>query len=251
MASTVAFNFRYGTSILHRLDPRVKIIFLALISLSTLNAGSVGLLALSLLFAVLAVDIRLPVSKIAFELRYFGVFIFFVFITRCLTEPGDPFLTFKFITVTEQGLAEGSLASWRLALVIVMGLLLSVSTRPKEIRTAVEILFGPIPFLPEKRIAVMIGLIVRFIPVILHLTREMSEAQRARAIEQRNNPIYRASHLVLPVMRRIVDRADRLANAMEARCFDENRPTPPLKMGLADWRAMPVVLSVCLLLVLA
>ncbi len=249
MANTVAFNFRSGTSILHRLDPRFKIVFLALISLSTLNAGAAGLLVLTLLFALLAVDIRLPVSKIAFELRYFGFFIFIVFITRCLTEPGVPVFTYKFITVTQQGLVEGSLAAWRLALVILMGLLLSVSTRPKEIRTAVEILFGPIPFLPEKRIAVMIGLIVRFIPVILHLTREMSEAQRARAIEQRKNPIYQASHLVLPVMRRIVGRADCLASAMEARCFDENRPTPPLEMGFADWRAMMVVLSVCLLLI--
>lgn len=251
MASTVAFNFRSGTSILHRLDPRFKIVFLALISLSTLNAGGVGLLVLTVLFVMLAVDIRLPVSKIAFELRYFGIFLFVVFITRCLTEPGDPLFTYKFMTVTQQGLVEGSFAAWRLALVILMGLLFSVSTRPKEIRTAVEILFGPIPFLPEKRIAVMIGLIVRFIPVILHLTREMSEAQQARAIEQRKNPIYRASHLVLPVMRRIVDRADRLACAMESRCFDENRPTPPLKMGFADWRAMSVVLSVCLLLILS
>ncbi|MCP3889836.1 MAG: energy-coupling factor transporter transmembrane protein EcfT [Desulfobulbaceae bacterium] len=250
MANTVAFNFRSGTSILHRLDPRFKIIFLALLSLSTLNAGCASLLVLTLLFSLLVVDIRLPLSKISFELRYFGVFLFIVFITRCLTEPGIPVFSFKAIIVTQQGVMEGGLASWRLALVILMSLLLSVSTRPKEIRTAVEILFKPIPFLPEKRIAVMIGLIVRFIPVILHLTREMSEAQRARAIEQRKSPIYRASHLVLPVMRRIVGRADHLASAMEARCFDENRPTPPLKMGVADWQATTVVVSICLLLFL-
>ncbi len=132
-----------------------------------------------------------------------------------------------------------------------MGLLFSVSTRPKEIRTAVELLFGPVPFLPEKRLAVMIGLIVRFIPVILHVTREMADAQRARGIEQRRNPVYRASHLVLPVMRRTVNRAEQLVDAMESRCFDENRPTPPLKAGAADWRAMTVVLAVCLFLVIA
>jgi len=50
MAHTVAFNFRSGESLLHRLDPRFKVIFLALISLSTLSAGAVGLGLLTLLF---------------------------------------------------------------------------------------------------------------------------------------------------------------------------------------------------------
>ena len=100
----------------------------------------------------------------------------------------------------------------------------------------------------KKRIAVMIGLIVRFIPVILHLTREVSDAQRARAIEQRRNPIYRASHLALPIMRRTLGRAELLADAMESRCFNENRPTPSLYAAAIDWRAMAAVLVVCLCL---
>jgi len=250
MAHTVAFNFRSGSSILHGLDPRFKIIFLAAISLSTLGAGSTGLLLLTLLFAALAMDIRLPVRAIASELRYFAVFLVIIFIARCLTEPGEPLFSTKFIAVSQQGIVEGVLAAWRLALIIVMGLLFSVATRPKEIRTAVEILFAPVPFLPAKRIGVMIGLIVRFIPVILHVTREVSDAQRARAIEQRKNPVYHASHLVLPVMRRTVERAERLASAMESRCFDENRPTPPQQSGAADWWAMAVVLVVCLILIL-
>ena len=251
MAHTVAFNFRSGDSLLHRLDPRFKVIFLALISLSALRAGPAGLGLLSLLFCGLIIDIRLPVARLASELRYFGFFLSVIFIARCLTEPGDILTSYSFITVTRQGILEGTLAAWRLALIIVMGLLFSVSTRPKEIRTAVEILFARVPLFPEKRVAVMIGLIVRFIPVILHVSREVSDAQRARAIEQRKNPIYRASSLALPIMRRTVGRAEQLASAMEARCFNENRPTPPLRSKSGDWWAMAVVMAVCLLLVAA
>ena len=248
MAHTVAFNFQCGNSILHRLDPRFKMIFLALISLSTANANASGLLLLTVLFTALAADIRLPVKAIAFELRYFVFFLLVVFVARCLTEPGETAFSFKSIVVSHQGIVEGALAAWRLALIILMGLLLSVSTRPKEIRTAVEILFAPVPLFPEKRVAVMIGLIVRFIPVILHLTRETSDAQRARAIEQRKNPIYHTTHLVLPVIRRTVNQAERLASAMESRCFDENRPTPSLKAGPIDWCAVAVISAVCLVL---
>jgi biotin transport system permease protein len=248
MAHTVAFSFRNGSSILHRLDPRFKIIFLALISLSTLKAGIAGLLLLTLVFGSLAAEMRLPLKSITFELRYFSFFLLIIFVAKCLTEQGIPLLTVKFITVTDRGIIEGALASWRLALIILMGLLFSFTTRPKDIRTAVEILFTRVPLLPEKRIAIMIGLIVRFIPVILHLTREVSDAQRARAIEQRKNPIYRASRLVLPIMRRTLGRAELLANSMESRCFDENRPTPALYATAFDWWTMIAVLVVCIFL---
>jgi biotin transport system permease protein len=251
MAHTVAFNFRTGNSLLHRLDPRFKIVFLALISLSALGAGPAGLGLLSLLFGGLIVDIRLPVARLASELRYFCFLLIIIFIARCLTEPGDILFSYGFVAVTRQGIVEGTLAAWRLALIIVMGLLFSVSTRPKEIRTAVEILFARVPLLPEKRIAVMIGLIVRFIPVILQVAGEVADAQRARAIEQRKNPVYRASSLALPIMRRTVGRADQLAGAMEARCFNENRPTPKLKAKPLDWLGVVTVLALCLFLLLA
>lgn len=246
MAHTVAFNFRSGSSVLHRLDPRFKVIFLAIISLSTLKAGGPGLLLLTLVFGGVAAEMHLPVKSIAFELRYFSFFLLIIFVARCLTEPGIPVFTFKFFTVSDQGIIEGALASWRLALVILMGLLFSFTTRPKDIRTAVEILFAWIPLLPEKRIAVMIGLIVRFIPIILHITRQVSDAQRARAIEQRRNPIYRTTHLALPIMRRTLGRAELLAEAMESRCFNENRPTPALYAAAIDWWATAAVLVVCL-----
>ncbi len=238
MAQTITFHFQPGTSFLHQMDPRCKIICLALVSLSTLKAVTAGLLLLTLLFAVLAWDADLPGKTIFFELRYFGLFLLVVFISNCLTQPGTPIYSLKGINITREGVVEGLFASWRLALIILMGLLFSVSTRPKDIRTAIEHLLAPIPFVPEKRIAVMMGLIVRFIPVILGTTREISDAQRARAIDQRKNPILRMSRLVLPVMRRTIGRSQRLADAMESRCFDENRPTPPLKMVRTDWQAI-------------
>ncbi len=246
MAQTIAFHFRAGTGFLHRMDPRCKIICLALISLSTLKALTPGLLLLTLLFGILVLDVHLPGRTIFFELRYFGLFLLVVFVSKCLTQPGTSIFSLKGVSITHEGVIEGLLASWRLALVILMGLLFSVSTRPKDIRTAVEHLLAPVPFVPEKRIAVMMGLIVRFIPVILSTTREISDAQRARAIDQRKNPIARMSRLVLPVMRRTIDRSQRLATAMESRCFDEDRPSPPLNMVKADWQAIMIVIIFCI-----
>lgn len=245
MAQPIAFHFRSGDSLPHRMDPRFKLIFLALISLSILNSGPAGLAVLTPLLVLLAAGIRLPARAMIYELRYFAILLFFVFSARCLTVPGDPLFSLGGVSATHQGLVDGAVVCWRLALVVLMGLLLSVSTRPKEIRTAVEHLFHPLPWVPEKRIATMLGLIVRFIPVILTLTRETADAQRARTVEQRKNPVYRLSRLAFPIMRRTVDGADRLATAMEARCFDENRPTPPLSAARADWISLPIVVGLC------
>jgi biotin transport system permease protein len=69
----------------------------------------------------------------------------------------------------------------------------------------------------------MIGLIMRFVPVILDQAKETSKAQRVRGVENRKNPVYRLIKLAIPLIRRTFESADKLAVAMEARCYSENR----------------------------
>jgi energy-coupling factor transporter transmembrane protein EcfT len=99
----------------------------------------------------------------------------------------------------------------------------------------VESLLKPFPFIPRKRVALMMGLLLRFLPLILSAARETADAQRARAIENRRNPVYRMVKLIIPLMRRAFLEADRLATAMEARCYTEDRVTPPIRTRSGDW----------------
>ena len=126
-----------------------------------------------------------------------------VFMIRFVATPGEPWFQLFQITFTRQGMMDGLLVCWRLLLVVLMGFIFVSSTRTSDIKSAVERLLAPIPLIPEKRVATMMGLIVRFIPVIFQKAQGISEAQKARCITHRKNPIYRLQVLSMPLMRGI------------------------------------------------
>jgi len=71
--------------------------------------------------------------------------------------------------------------------------------------------------------------------VILEQAARTSDAQRARAVENRRNPIRRMAVFGMPLMRRTLETAGNLAVAMEARCYSEKRTDPELKTEPRDW----------------
>ena len=84
----------------------------------------------------------------------------------------------------------------------------------------------------------MISLLVRFIPMILSQARETADAQRARCIECRKNPVVRLVKLTVALLRRIFEDADRLVVAMEARCYTEDRTGPSFSATRLDWAVL-------------
>ena len=91
---------------------------------------------------------------------------------------------------------------------------------------------------------------MRFIPVILHQVRETVEAQKARCVEKRKNPMDRLKKIGLPLLRRTFQTADDLAVAMEARCYSENRTDPEFTANLRDWVVLTVILGLFLLAII-
>ncbi|RLB95512.1 MAG: hypothetical protein DRH50_04015 [Deltaproteobacteria bacterium] len=90
---------------------------------------------------------------------------------------------------------------------------------------------------------------VRFLPVIIDQVKESADAQRARGVENRKNPVYRLGKLGIPIMRRTFERADKLAVAMEARCYSENRTDPVLSSSIMDWIALCGVVCLCIVII--
>jgi len=90
MTELTAFGYRPGTTLLHRMDVRFKILFLILISLSSLKTTPPALLVLTLVLSALMLDARFPVRRVIKEMRYFIVLLLMVFAARCLTTPGAP-----------------------------------------------------------------------------------------------------------------------------------------------------------------
>ncbi|MBW2156772.1 MAG: hypothetical protein JRG87_09015, partial [Deltaproteobacteria bacterium] len=134
MAELTVFGFRQGTSLLHRLDVRFKLIFLVLISLSSLKAQVAGLSLLTLILVVALINVRVSLGSILRDLRYASVLLIFIFVARALSTSGSVLVEFKIISVTREGLYEGALVCWRLVIVIMAGLTFVLTTRPSEIK---------------------------------------------------------------------------------------------------------------------
>jgi len=246
MAELTLFSYISGVSLLHKMDARFKIILIILLSLLSLNQYFIELGILTVLLLGMIVNARLPLKTGFRELRYFLILLFFVFVARMLSTGGSALLSLKFVNISMQGIYDGILICWRLAFIMILGFAFISTTRPSEIKSAVQWFLKPVPFIPEKKVAVMMGLILRFVPVIFDQAGETAQAQKARGVENRKNPVYRLIKLGLPLIRRTFERADNLVAAMEARGFTENRTDPELVSHKRDWIALIAVSCLCI-----
>ena len=246
MAELTAFGYFSGNSLLHSLDSRFKLLFISVLSLVSLNLNFEALGIISILLIGFIIYSRLPLYAMFKELRFFYILLAFVFVARALSTGGDPVIEVKFFSVSGEGLSDGLLVCWRLALVVLLAFAMITTTRPSDIKAAVQWYLKPMPIIPEKKVAVMMGLILRFVPVIFDQAAETVEAQKARCVQNRKNPVYRLVKLGFPLLRRTFERADDLVAAMEARGFTENRTDPQLAAHRRDWIALCVVTCLCL-----
>lgn len=246
MAQLTEFGFHPGRSITHTLDPRFKLVFMALISLSTLQAGPLSLLLLTAALLGVFLDIRTPLGVAMGVLRRFLILFFLIFVARALSTPGSPLVEFAGIAATRQGVVDGAAVCWRLGLIVMAGMTLVSTTRTSEIRAAVVWFLRPFPFIPGQRVATMMSLVMRFLPFILSRAEDTASAQRARCVENRKNPLYRIKVFAIPLFRRAFLDADDLAAAMEARCYSDHRTDPSLSSTSRDWTAALLILALCL-----
>lgn len=107
MAELTPFAYCSGNSLFHRLDVRCKLLCLALISLSSLNAQSAALALLTALLFLAMIHIRLSFRSVLGEMRYFFILLAFVFSARALSTPGEPLADLMIARVTKEGAAQG------------------------------------------------------------------------------------------------------------------------------------------------
>jgi energy-coupling factor transporter transmembrane protein EcfT len=250
MAELNVLGFHAGSSVVHKLDVRFKLLFLVVVSLSSLKSFVPSLSILTLVLMVTLIHTGLPLKMALKDFRYVFLLLLVVFMARSLSVPGLPVVELWAVSVTREGLYQGMIVCWRLMIVIMIGLSFVLTTRSSEIKAAVEWILKPFPWIPAKRIAFMMSLIVRFIPIIFEQAKKTAEAQRARGVESRKNPVYRLKMFGIPLMRRIFERADKLVLAMEARCYSDNRTDSLLSCSARDWIALVGVACLCLVIIL-
>ena len=245
MDSSNTFAYHAGTSLLHGLDVRCKLICISLVSLSLLKAEMPALGGLSVLLFYMMIHSKIHPWQVVKNLKYFLVLLGFVFISRAMTTEGNPIYSFRGMALTEEGVFEGCTVVWRFFLVMISGILFTVTTPPSHVKTAVQWFLAPVPFIPEKRAGIMVSLFLKFLPLMVHQAHEVSMAQRSRCGHLEKNPVKRVKRLALPLMKTMVQRADGLALGMTARGYTEDRTELPLQ---PSGRELPVLIF-CIIMV--
>lgn len=213
-------------SVIHALDPRVKIIYTFLFMIAiflTDKFYAYALLALLVLF--LCIVSKIPIKFMFQGLRTLVPLLILTFLINALMGQGDSIFRYGIINITYQGLRLGFLMLIRLLLLVIGSSLMTLTTSPMELTDGIEKLLNPFRRfgLPSHEIAMMMSIALRFIPTLMEETDKIMKAQMARGADfESKNLIHRAKSLLpllVPLFISAFKRADELAIAMEARCY--------------------------------
>ncbi|OWZ84458.1 energy-coupling factor transporter transmembrane component T family protein [Natranaerobius trueperi] len=250
-----------GESLLHRLDPRMKIILIIifLITLFLVNTFvGYGVLALFIVFLILGN--KLPIKLILKGLRPIFFIISFTFILHSLmTSGGETLFEIGPIPIETEGVYTGAFMAVRLVLLVMTTSLLTLTTSPIALTDAIEHLLSPFKRIgvPAHELAMMMTIALRFIPTLMEETEKIMKAQKARGADFESGNIFeRAKNLVpllVPLFISAFRRADELALAMEARCYRGGTGRTRLKQlqaALRDYLALGFVLLLMIFIIL-
>jgi energy-coupling factor transporter transmembrane protein EcfT len=176
-----------------------------------------------LLAGILAFS-RLPLKPFLRDSRTWALFLFALFLLHAFFTPGSRWSAAPWVPVTGEGLQLGGITCWRLALLLGYAVLFTAVTRPRDLQGALVWLLKPVPFLPERRVGLMVSLTLRFFSTILDQAEEVRLAYKTRLGNRHRNPLRKAKFLVLPVLRRSLFRAEDVTLALAARTYRDDVP---------------------------
>ena len=221
-----------GDSIIHKLDPRVKIILLiaCIVVLFVANnlISFVFLIAVTLFYVWLT---GIPFKLYIRGLKPLFIIICFTAVINLFTGSGEPLVSFWIFKITSAGISNAVSMVVRIMLLVITTTMLTYTTSPVVLTSGFERLLSPLAKikLPVHEFSMMITIALRFIPTLLEETEKIINAQKARGADfESGGLIKRAKSLIpilIPLFVSAFRRADELAVAMECRCYTggENR----------------------------
>ena len=228
----IALHYFPGDSLLHRWDGRCKFFGLLMITATLLQPKITWLIFNSILMITLLILSRFPLKQFFRDFWIWAIFLFALFLFQALFTPGLRFSAFPWFPISKEGLDLGIFTCWRLGLILSYAILFTALTRPREIQDTLIWLLKPIPFLPERRIGLMVSLTLRFFSIILDQAEEVRMAHKARLGDRIRNPFRRAKFLALPLLRRSFSRAEDVTLALAARGYRDDLPLQLPKLPL-------------------
>ena len=238
-------------SILHKLDPRVKLTAtLIFITALFVAKGWPGYLAATVFLAMVIKLSKVPFSFMVRGLKAIVMILMITVIFNLFLTPGERILVQVWkLKITDTGLRTAVFMAIRLIYLIVGSSVMTLTTTPNDLTDGLERLMGPLKKLrvPVHEVAMMMSIALRFIPILVEETDKIMKAQIARGADFENgNLIQKAKNLVpllVPLFISAFRRANDLAMAMEARCYrggEGRTKMKPLVYAKRDYAAYGV-----------
>ncbi|CAM4294640.1 cobalt ABC transporter permease [Streptococcus penaeicida] len=230
-----------GNSIIHRLDPRSKLIAMMIYIIIIFWANN--FVTNAIMFTLTIIAVLLSQVKISFFLNglkpMIGIILFTTIFQILFTQGGQVLFQFWIIKITSFGLRQALLIFMRFILIIFFSTLLTLTTTPLSLSDAVESLLKPLKIIkvPAHEIGLMLSLSLRFVPTLMDDTTRIMNAQKARGVDfGEGNLIQRVKSIIpilIPLFASSFKRADALAIAMESRGYKGGEGRT--KFRILDW----------------
>lgn len=238
-------------SVLHRLDPRTKLVgtFAFIISVflfHTFPGYAVATLFLTAMIVLSKVPVKYMFRGVKAILMILLITVFF----NIILTPGEVLWKLGFLRITREGLVLAAKMAIRLVYLVVGSSLMTLTTTPNQLTDAMESLLKPLTVLhvPVHEIAMMMSIALRFIPILMEETDKIMKAQIARGADFESGNLFQKVKnmvpLLVPLFISAFRRANDLAMAMEARCYhggDHRTQMKPLRYAGQDYIAYGIL----------
>ncbi|MCH1626052.1 energy-coupling factor transporter transmembrane component T family protein [Ferdinandcohnia quinoae] len=216
-----------GSSLLHKMDPRAKLLLIFFYVFIVFIANSVLTYILLGIYTFIVVLLtKIHIRYIISGLKPILWIVLFTFVLHIfMTKEGDLLFKFGWFEVFEGGIQQGIFISLRLFYLVLMTTILTLTSTPIEITDGMESLLAPFKKigLPTHELALMMSIALRFIPTIMQETEKIIKAQSSRGVDFTSGPIKERMKAIVPLLIPLFisafKRAEELAIAMEARGY--------------------------------
>lgn len=231
-------------SVIHRSDPRLKIVFMiAYIALIFCTFNYFALAVVFISTVIIILSSKVPVKMYLKSLKVIIIIVIITSLLNLFYGTGEPIFQWWIIKITAEGINNAVFVSVRIINLILVSSCLTFTTSPTDLTDAIERLMNPLKIFHVKvhEIAMMMTIALRFIPTLLEETNKIMAAQKARGADMESgNMVKRIQALVpvlIPLFVSAFRRAFELAVAMECRCYqggDGRTRMKQLKLGKID-----------------
>jgi len=215
-----------GKSLIHKLDPRVKIIltFVYIIFIFVASNFESLFLMVALIFGVLLLS-GVPLMQYFKSLKAILFVVIFTSVLNLFYGGGRVIWHFGFVQITDGGISNAIFITIRIVSLILFSSVLTFTTSPTELTDALERIMKPLKVLHVKvhEIAMMMTIALRFVPTLLEETDKIMSAQKARGADMESGGLMQRINALIPILIPLFvssfRRAYDLAMAMECRCY--------------------------------